>query len=178
MRTRDLVLAVAAMAAVSVLVPSVGRADSHPPLDTAPAQRAHWYGAPILLADAAAVTAVTVAFSRREDIPALATVGALSYLFAPPVIHMVHGRPRRALVSLAARFSLPVLGLAIGHGAGSDTALVAGFTVGAGLAMIADQALAVDRHPVEAPAPARSAAIQPYLQPLARGGAIGLTGRF
>jgi hypothetical protein len=61
------------------------------------------------------VTSALIAVSTEQS-----WLGAVGYLAAPPVIHVVHGQGIRALASVGMRVGLPLLGAAVAI-EGSDT---------------------------------------------------------
>jgi hypothetical protein len=74
------------------------------------------YGAPIYLADGAALVTMTVGISKSST--TVGGIGIAMYALGGPIVHLAHGEPLRAVGSLAMRAVLPpLLGLA-GYGLG------------------------------------------------------------
>lgn len=86
-----------------------------PELPAAPAEprRETWYGAQILLVDAAAVgllvASVTVGSGRPGLGEGLAVASAGTYLLGGPIVHLAHGRADVAAGSLGLRVAVPIL---------------------------------------------------------------------
>jgi hypothetical protein len=181
MRT-TLVAGVLALAISSA--PSAHAADKRPVDDMA--SERHWYGAPILIADAAAAGAILASVYFRSD--TLIGAGLVSFAGVPPVVHALHRRGGRGLGSLGLRLGLPIVGAFIGGGLvdrskchiEDDGCVLAGVLTGAGIGMalaaIADQFLAFDRH--ETRAKPSAFAIAPTLSVGRTGGSVGLAGAF
>ena len=157
------------------------------PADAAPYER-QWYGAPMLVADGAALAAFGVApHLKGTNAPtALLVSGLAAYLVVPPVVHLFHDHGDRALGSVALRLGLPVLGAMMGVPLGGschqdDDSCVAkglyyGTLIGLGTAAIIDQLMAFDR---EVPPPRSHAlVVAPTLAVNRAGGSIGLVGSF
>ena len=121
-------------------------------------------------------------------------LASASFVAAPVVTHAVHGNSTNAIASGVMRVGLPLL---LGVGAStladcdaeawlcSDEAVYgfAGFTTGVLSALVIDQFLARDSHPPpkgreRASRSSRSFSLRPFVQPAARGGAIGLVGAY
>jgi hypothetical protein len=91
------------------------------PPETSKSRERTWYGAQVLTADALSFAIVAlgagVAGSDSDSGNGLAEAGLATYLIAPPVIHLLHGRPGMAPASLGIRIALPILGLVLGNAA-------------------------------------------------------------
>jgi hypothetical protein len=146
----------------------------------------HWYGGPILIADAAAFTLVVGSQLARLHTKVPIGFGLATFVLAPPVAHTLHGHWGRGLGSLGLRLGLPVLGgLALAGGIGTchqdddscyaEGALL-GALVGMGVAASVDQLTAFDRH--ETSAKPRALIVVPTLAVGRAGGSIGLAGLF
>jgi hypothetical protein len=82
------------------------------PIAPAPAAATRWYGWQPLVADANAVLLVLAASSTKSG--ALGLSGLGTYLLAPPIIHLAHGRPGAAAGSFTLRVILPFTGGLLG----------------------------------------------------------------
>jgi hypothetical protein len=114
------------------------RADEPPP-------KGQWYGAPVLLVDAASL-AVALG-STGSGSPGLGYVGAGGYLLGGPVIHIAHRNGDKAVLSLMIRVAAPLafgyaayegFGGSNGEGCCPAIGAVLGGVVGAGLASVVD----------------------------------------
>jgi hypothetical protein len=74
---------------------------------------AAWYGAPVLVMDAAAVTTMTTGWvgMRNADVW---LAGAGLHLVGAPIVHVIHGHPLRALGSFGLRVGGLLLGSLVG----------------------------------------------------------------
>jgi hypothetical protein len=149
------------------------------------------YGEQILIADALALAVVW--FVPR---PAFLRAAAAWYAVAPPMIHLLHGRPGRAAGSLGLRVALPVAGGLLGDrlsNCEADDLLCAGtgLTLGGVLGLATATALDafllargtwIPEPATPEPAPlAQVAGLQidhATFSPTPDGGALLLTGRF
>ena len=98
----------ARLAALVVLTASsIGRTQEPPPRV--------WYGGQTLLVDAVAVgVGVGGAATHSDTGAAVVAAGVLTFLVAPPIVHLAHGNGRRAGHDALTRVSLVVLGAAAG----------------------------------------------------------------
>ncbi len=162
--------------------------------DTAPrpATARHWYGGPILAADAASLGLAILAFHGTDN-HTVAKMALGSFVLASPAIHAIHGNPHRALLSGVLRAALP-LGLAVLAEKATDCShprylefcglaeFTGGFVGGAALAIIADQLLARDSHTVAgegaASRPASALALHPFIAPTRRGATAGFAATY
>lgn len=93
--------------------PAPLRPDRAPPVAALPpAVSRRWYGWQIILTDASAVT-LTVAGALGEA-DGLVTLGVLSYLFGPPIVHFAHRNVGRGFGSLGLRLGAPFVGALLG----------------------------------------------------------------
>ena len=101
-------VAQAGLAALVVLTASsIGRTEEPPPRV--------WYGGQTLLVDAVAVgVGVGGAATHGDTGAAVIAAGVLTFLVAPPIVHLAHGNGRRAGHDALTRVSLVVLGAAAG----------------------------------------------------------------
>jgi hypothetical protein len=169
--------------AVSLLLPRLAAAEEPPP-DEAPTE-SHWYGAPILAADAAAFGLVYVASQYDDDGNDVAQgveLLGLSALVANGAIgHGMNGHGGRAAESLALRLGLPLLGMALarstcdaGPSEDCNDSGMSGAALGLFTAIVFDDLLlAVDDRPVEA-SPSRG--LQLGLAPRGDGGFVASMG--
>ena len=158
-----------------------------------PARR-QWYGAPLVVADAAAFAVAAGGFGiamrsgAHPEVPeAMLLVGSAVYAFDGAVIHGIHGDADKALGSVLLRVLVaPAAGFVgglIGAGAGAGCVgsencdigyALWGFGIGAGTGMVAasviDNALLAYKHPANAGE--RTLLITPVIDP--RGGIAGL----
>lgn len=95
-------------------VPAVSRPIADPEDAGAPRPAAHmepafhrpgWYGWQLLLSDLASVYVI----SASKNTPVATYVGAGGLLLGAPALHFAHGNRVTSLVSLGARFSLPLI---------------------------------------------------------------------
>ena len=156
---------------------------------TDPPTARHWYGGPILAADAAAATMILLA-SRLDSMGtqgALGGVGLISYALMPGALHAAHGNWTKGFGSLGLRVALPPAAAflamsAAGNGdchSDDDSCAVAafatGFFVGMGAAALFDQWLAFDHHPVPG---TRKLLVSPTVGVSRAGTTLGLAGIF
>ena len=151
-----------------------------PAVETEP----HWYGGRILVADALAL-GLGYAAVQGTDSESMMLLALGSFVVTPAVMHLQHGRPARALASAGLRLGLP---LAVGSTfaglstCGSDEwfcgvgEFVGGFMLGSVAAMVVDQFLARDTHPVRLEK--RSLVLLPTVMPAKGGATAGLVGIF
>jgi hypothetical protein len=138
---RGMQLAVAAVAAVTILAaahaPAAAQAPgATPPGAIGPTRPAdpYWYAPSYVLPEAPVVTVTRTYRSHimLTDLAALglaaglrergAQIGSLVYAFGPPVIHFAHGNRRSGWTSVGLRLGLPALGaMAGGVGAAMDS---------------------------------------------------------
>ncbi|HEY1534985.1 MAG TPA: hypothetical protein VGF76_13255 [Polyangiaceae bacterium] len=102
-----------------------------------------WYGTQVLTADAFSVVLVAVGLgvgSTSDDRAyLLASAGYATYLLAPSVIHLVHGRPGMVPASLGIRLGIPAAGAGLGY-ACCGPGLLIGFMAGVVAASAIDTA--------------------------------------
>lgn len=104
--------------------------------------------------------ALVTAGAAASGAPELWAIAGPTYLLGPPIVHCAHGRPLAGFASLVLRSSAPILGgkfissrehddCPSGETCGlfSD-GFVAGFFVGAGIAMLVDAVLLADEEVV------------------------------
>lgn len=72
-----------------------------------------WYGWQTLSTDAFAYAELMVAVKRKSLLDA--GIAVVTYVVAPPVVHLAHGEYARAGWSLGRRIALPLAGGAIGY---------------------------------------------------------------
>ncbi|MGE0324425.1 MAG: hypothetical protein AB7S68_19060 [Polyangiaceae bacterium] len=118
--------------------PAREREGSDKPAYTGPYRLEHrWYGWQTLLVDAASVGLAVVTQN--------AYVFLGGYWIFPPVLHLGHGQPSRAIGSLGLRVALPFIGMGLGsgqdgNGEDGDAGLVYGALTGLVVASILDAA--------------------------------------
>ncbi len=98
-------------------VPAAPRPPATAPGPAEPAAKprgSEWYGWQILLSDAASFTIILAQPARPT-----ATIGLVTYLAVPPLIHFAHGNVKQGFASLALRVLLPPVGVIVGYTAGS-----------------------------------------------------------
>jgi hypothetical protein len=209
MRSVPFLLSVLALTALPSLE-SLAQADE--PLPTAPeestaaasasARTSHWYGWQPLMTDAGSI-ALLIAGARVGGAggETLAILGAGSFVFASPMIHLGHEHPDKALGSLALRLLVPagalftglLVGLVAGDASGANDqrggnvagpvfgAAIGGFT-GTVLTVVIDAA-AIASEPVR-PAPSAEppaeahATIEPRVGAVRGGATLGIGGTF
>src|SRR4051812_25374574 len=81
-----------------------------------------WYGNQTLIVDGVTLAAAALAASvagppeNQGTAKGLGTLAGVGYLFGGPIVHWAHGHPGRGFGSLALRFFIPLVTLAIGVG--------------------------------------------------------------
>jgi hypothetical protein len=99
-----------------------------------------WYGWQTLLVDAAAFGTALAGYSTNDFTanPA-STVGIVSYVFGPPIVHWLHGHAGKGAIDLAGRILAPLLigglGYLIGLPGGDKTSSLVG-NIGLGVAYV------------------------------------------
>ena len=151
------------------------------PVPAAPAQATRWYGWEGLLVD---VPSFLMMGKLLDGSTGLAAVGAVSFLVVPPVIHLAHGHPIKAIGSFAMRAAgvgTPLaLGLYVSHQDcrnGGDLCWVGGEILLALSALlmipaafvIDDAAIAREQVP---PPKVPDAALTPWVAPISHGGFV------
>lgn len=157
------------------------------PRDPFPARR--WYGWQTLLLDGAAI-ALTVGGAGLDGNDAAQTpalgLALGTYLAGGPVVHLLHGHPGKAALSLGLRVGVPVTAGAIAAaatqckpeldgeacGMGTVIATIGSAALGAVVASIID-GTAIARDPVP-----NAPSVSPVVQVGKNGGVVGLAGRF
>jgi hypothetical protein len=106
-----------------------------------PAPPVKGYGGQLLLSDGitAVLLAVASAAGPSQD-ESIATLAALDFVLVPPGIHLAHHRPGRAMLSLALRAGLPLLGARLLSSPNDEDAgnLLTGVAGGAFVAALVD----------------------------------------
>jgi hypothetical protein len=145
---------------------------------TRPASGRRWYGAPILIVDAASYGCFLAAASSDALAP-MAAPGVVGYLLGGPITHLAHGNWGRAGLSVLARGALPIVTAAAascepdsGDCVSNALSLAA---VGMVAATVLDTALLASE---PEPAPASSLSARPVLSLSADHAFLGATGRF
>jgi hypothetical protein len=182
--------------------PSARAQTSTPPSEAGNEAHTRWYGWQTMVADAATVAAeiavdhtLIVLPGEQKHGPTTQNGGyvfAAGYLAASPVIHLLHGHPKKSLASLGLRLGAPLLlsvaGTIIGamsspnsHDAWAEN-IFTGFQVGvyAGItaAMLTDY-IFLARDTVLEPPPAATGSLTVTASPNRTGGAsIGLVASF
>jgi hypothetical protein len=184
------------LAMLAVLAPGIAMAQP----STVPAQPRYvtpppyqvadetWYGWKIALSDGAAVGAFYLADtlddpSDDEDAgvdvgPTLLALGALAWwTFGTPLVHALEKNFRGAGVSIALRWTAPLLGALIGsafdpEGSPDDPGATAGIVIGVATASLLDITLIANRREVRTVRP------QPQLAVSSNGFRVGLVGAF
>ncbi len=186
-----LALVTAFSLAGAALAPAVARGErfiEQDEYDAIPATR--WYGWQVLALDAAGLTAaISLSFNAGDSDEAQALAwggGAATWLLGPAVVHLVHGRTRAAVSSVAVRAGLPVAGGFIGYYGVCTEAndgrfscfvpMLGGILLGGLTAMIIDYGWLSSE---ERPAPERTTGLQVGLTPRADDGfTLSLGGAF
>jgi hypothetical protein len=205
MLSRSRVVALILVVVAHLGVSAAARADETPPVglidhehedarwDEAAPRR--WYGGAILLANAGGVG---LSVGCAEWAKSLGCVAPL--LAAGPAVHLAHGNPGRAALSLAAHIALPAIGTMLGNAAttscetsmtnfdggtitttrcgSSNAGLTTGVLVGLAAAVALDMALAYDdrRPPQKETAPRRPVARTHVLPTMAFGSSAAVVG--
>jgi hypothetical protein len=137
-----------------------------------PGKTRSWYGWQLLSADALSLSLVAVAVgaSGTSNDNGMLTAGALGYVFAPALIHVVHGRPGMAPASASVRAFVPAVGFLLGSAAtdcrsegGGDGAFCGGAGPAVGLFVGVAIASALDAALFSWDKPQTNAAAQPEL---------------
>jgi hypothetical protein len=170
MKTRGLLLA----GLVALLAPDA-RAEPAP-------TRTRNYGWQILTADVATLGVTAGALKLDQDTAGRGILG-VGVLLAAPGIHLLHGNPGRAVVSLTARITLFVLFARAYESEpdGGDLGDVATPMLGMAAFMLGDALFANETLPARAPRPAEHAlrALSPTIRADRHGGwSLGVSGRF
>jgi len=121
-----------------------------------PGSGSTWYGWQTLATDGAALLLLAIDFSQgHSDAGLLGGSGGI-YGLGGPIVHLAHGKPGAAALSLTARTLTPLVGAIVGSAATSNCGtpnsedgnsacnlqgIAYGFFAGAGLAMLIDAAL-------------------------------------
>lgn len=147
-----LVAAAAGVSPVSSPEPSGTSSDPQVELET------HWYGGPILAADAAAAVIVLGSSYAEPEWRFGQGLALTSWVVTPAIIHLAHGQVGRSVASASMRLVLPIVGFKVGSSFGDceDCFIAAdeafyGLFIGIGLASVIDQFLAFDSHPKPPP---------------------------
>jgi hypothetical protein len=182
------------LALLALLVPSIAIAQPSQVPAYAPAPPPYqvadetWYGWKIALSDGAAFAAFYLADRADSpgtdendgvDIgPALLALGAFGWwTFGTPLVHLTESNFRGAGVSLALRWTAPLLGALVGStfdppASSDDPGATAGLLAGVAIASIADITLVANKRTVRTVWP------QPQLAVTSSGVRVGLAGAF
>lgn len=151
----------------------------------APVETTRWYGWQTLAADGAALLLLGTAVDATSEGPLI--LSGVTYLFAAPVIHAVHGRSGAAFGSLALRMGAPIAGAAIGAsqcngGEGEELRciepVVFGAMAGIAAAIALDAALLARETVTESPLSVSEVRVVPSITPTGGGVSAGLSGVF
>jgi hypothetical protein len=93
-----------------------------PGADTGVRSERVWYGQPMLLVDIAASAMIWGAVELEDERPGLASLGGLTFVFGPPIVHLANGEVARGLASFGLRTSLPLTVALLGLVADSGSA--------------------------------------------------------
>jgi hypothetical protein len=148
------------------------------------ARGSRWYGWQTFTSDALSIAfLVAAANTSRGTQTALGEFGGIAYVVGAPAVHLGHARPGPALLSLALRISLPLLGLYVGLQSASQDELVpagavVGFLGGAFTAVVID-GVALSWESAEPASVARSRfVLAPFVHPEHGGATWGVGGAF
>jgi hypothetical protein len=172
----------------AALASSVAHADSsgaEAPSDSAPPAR--WYGAPLVLTDAAAFVLIGTGIAGREG---LTLMGATLYGLDGFAVHAANGEPGKGFGSLGLRLGSPcvgaatgaLIGLAASNGCQGDwcgvEGLVAGSLLGFGAGMVAASIIDISVLAYKRPSSptATAFAIAPFVDPTGKVGGLHVQG--
>jgi hypothetical protein len=149
------------------------------------------YGVQTLAVDGAATALFTLALLDKELQPTVSAAGIGVYALGAPTVHVVHGRPLRALGDLGFRIAAPLVtttaayflsGGRGGHGPNEDATVNTGMAIGFGLgalgAMAFDALWLARAEPPPAPKTTSAPTFAPGVAPTKNGFAAGISGTF
>jgi len=162
-----------------VLAPRGPAVSEHPQADEAIVQhpRRRWYGWQTLIVDGVATTALIAVAARNssESPDAWLTGIAVTYAVVPPVIHLAHGHPGKAILSLGIRSIGPLLiASAVSNHANAGLGVFGVLSIPAVIAIDAAAVAREDVTPEDASAFGRGVAFSPWLDPRRGAGGIAI----